>query len=255
MGSEIVRLYVGFHKVEFAIHKQLLLSAGHIFSDMFPPERKPTERVNLCKEEPRVFKLFVEYLYTKAIPGVHRGMNMQANTQRLHDLCQLYAFSDKFQIEPVISNKIMDAIQDGFLYLEKLPDITLATAVYLNTPNGSKLRQFCIASLLFAMPSRGDLHQDMLAIFLAENREALLDFIYTLKSLDSLGRDPRIRDCQGEIGCVECLGDVEKLKDTQGAWPCQYHIHSFSPGPRIKFERELTGTGADAEEGCYLWGT
>jgi hypothetical protein len=254
MGSEIVHLYVGSNKVEFTIHRQLLLGAGHIFSEMFPPERKPTERVTLGKEEPRVFKLFVEYLYTKTIPGVHRGMGLQANTQRLHDLCQLYAFSDKFQIDPIISNKIIDAIQDAFLFLEKLPDLPLVSAVYLNTPCGSKLRQFCIASLLFAMPSRGDLHPDNLSVFLAENKEALWDFIYALKSLDSLGRDPRVRDCQGESGCVECLGDNEKLKDKQGAWPCQYHIHSFSPGPRVKFEKELAATIVDGEEACYLWG-
>ena len=83
MGSEIVHLYVGSNKVEFTIHRQLLLGAGHIFSEMFPPERKPTERVTLGKEEPRVFKLFVEYLYTKTIPGVHRGMGLQANKARL----------------------------------------------------------------------------------------------------------------------------------------------------------------------------
>jgi hypothetical protein len=254
MGSEVVRTYIGIGKVEFSIHKQLLLSAGHIFSEMFPPGRKSTERVTLGKEDPHIFKLFVEYLYTKTVPRVHGGMNAQASAKRLHDLCQLYAFSDKFQLEFTICNKIMDTIQDSFYFLGTLPDISLVNAVYQNTPNGSKLREFCISSLLYCMPSREDVNPDILAGFLVDNREALRDFVHSVKRLDVVGRDPRIRDCQGERGCIECAIDTERLKDKHGTWPCQYHIHSLSQSSRVKIEGELPGSGVDADEGCYLWG-
>ena len=254
MGSEVIHIYIGLSKVEFSIHKQLLLSAGHIFADMFPPGRKPNERVTLGKEDPQVFKLFVEYLYTKTIPHVHGSMASHANEQRLHDLCQLYAFSDKFRLEVKICNKIMDAIQDGFLFLEKLPELPLVAAVYQQTIHGSKLRNFCIASLLFSIPTQDDAKPDVIARFLADDKDALRDFVRAVKGLDILGRDPRIRDCQGESGCVECLGDSERLKDKHGAWPCQFHNHSVSRASRVKTDAESPATDLDAEEGCYLWG-
>ena len=255
MGSEVIRIYIGLSKVEFSIHKQLLLSAGHIFADMFPPGRKPTERVTLGKEDPKVFKLFVEYLYTKTIPHVNSSMSLQANQQRLHDLCQLYAFSDKFRLEVKICNKIMDAIQDGFLFLDKLPDLPLVAAVYQHTINGSKLRKFCIASLLFSMPGQEDIKPDAIARFLGDDKDALRDFVRAVKGMDTLGRDPRIRDCQGESGCVECHDDAERLKDKHGTWPCQFHNHSIPRVSRVKTDAESPVSGVDAEEGCYLWGT
>jgi hypothetical protein len=36
MGSKVIRIYIGIGKDEFSIYKQLLLSAGHIFSALLP---------------------------------------------------------------------------------------------------------------------------------------------------------------------------------------------------------------------------
>lgn len=248
MGSEVVRIFVGESKVEFTVHKQLLLTAGRIFSDMFPPGRKPSERVTLGREDPEVFKLFIEYLYTKNVPQVLAGMTSQASSKRLRDLCQLYAFADKFQLEIRFCNRIMDAIQDGYLSLDKLPGIDLIKEIYLNTPVTSKLRQFGIASLLYSMSSsREDLHADVVAVFIAANGDALLDFVHTVKALDLVGRDPRVRDCQGSEGCVECQAGGERAKTKHGTWPCQYHIHCLSKPPAFM------GDYREADEGCYLW--
>lgn len=256
MGSEIVRIYVGLGKAEFAIHKQLLLDAGPIFADMFPPSRKPTDRVILGKEDPQVFKLFVEYLYTKAVPRVQGVMNAQYNDQRLQYLCKLYAFCDKFQVEAQIRNKVIDAIQDGFLLMCTLPDIQLIKSIYQHTMAGSKLRNFCVACLFYSIFTQENVNLQTVTRFLSDTKEALHEFVGAVKHLGLLGRDPRIRDCQGERGCAECLGDTERLRDKHGSWPCQFHIHSSSKPLQAASDGAPPGGGSnvDAEEGCYLWG-
>jgi hypothetical protein len=254
MGSEVVRIYIGVDKVEFTVHKQLLLASGSIFSDMFPADRKPTERVTLGMEEPEVFKLFIEYLYTKAMPRAHAAAPAAANAQRFRDLCQLYAFTDKFQLDVHVCNRAMDAVQDAFLAAGLLPDPPLVDAVYELTPVGSKLREFCAAGLLFAVRTGDAREDDALMEFLGENREALRDFVRAVRYVDGVERDPRIRDCQGEVGCVECLGDAERLAGKHGVWPCQYHIH---PLPKVKQE-DASEDGKGVAEGvdsefCHLW--
>jgi hypothetical protein len=251
MGSEVVCIYIGLGKAEFSIHKQLLLSAGQIF--------KASERVTLGKEDPAVFKLFVEFLYTNNVPNVHPSMSAPANDERLANLCKLYAFANKFRVVNRIANRIMDAIQDGFRFVNKLPDLHLVRTVYEHTMPGSKLRAFCIASILHALPARGDgVRPEAVTGFLGANKDALREFVLAVRRVELLGRDPRVRDCEGARGCVECrAGERDRL----GSWPCRFHVHAGS-GKRV-VKREGSDGGVDSPsssvrgdedvEECYLW--
>src|SRR4051812_25501019 len=102
MGSQVVSLYVGPDKTEFSIHLNLLVSTGPIFADMFRAAKKPTERVTIATESPAALKLFVEYLYTKTVPKVKANMSEIAKGERMRDLCRLYAFVDKFNLNTVV---------------------------------------------------------------------------------------------------------------------------------------------------------
>lgn len=268
MGSEVVRIYIGLGKAEFSIHKQLLLSAGQIFSDMFPPTRKACERVTLGKEEPAVFKLFVEYLYTNIVPNVQPSMSAQANNERLANICKLYAFGLKFRVANRISNRFMDAIQDGFRFVDKLPDLPLVRTIYEHTMPGAKIRAFCIAGILYALPVRGGgdaIRPEAVTSFLGTNKEALREFVLAVRRVDLMGRDPRIRDCQGASGCVECRdSDRERVRDRPGSWLCRFHIHLGNLKRVVKSDADgeaaspsspssIAGGSGAAEEACYLW--
>jgi hypothetical protein len=96
MGSEVVSLYIGDgpHQQVFTIHKNLLFGAGAIFEEMFSPKiLKPGQKMVLKNEDPIAFKLFVEFLYSRQVPGMRVGMTEVAKAERLRNLCQVSLFS------------------------------------------------------------------------------------------------------------------------------------------------------------------
>ena len=96
MGSEVVSLYIGDgpHQQVFTIHKKLLFGAGAIFEEMFSPKvLKAGQKMILKQEDPIAFKLFVEFLYSRQVPGMRVGMTEVAKAERLRNLCQVSLFS------------------------------------------------------------------------------------------------------------------------------------------------------------------
>jgi hypothetical protein len=95
MGSEVVSLYIGEvpHQQVFTIHKNLLFGAGAVFEEMFSPKvLKVGQKMVLKNEDPIAFKLFVEYLYSRQVPGMRTGMTDVAKAERLRNLCQVSLF-------------------------------------------------------------------------------------------------------------------------------------------------------------------
>jgi BTB/POZ domain len=92
MGSEVVSLYIGEvpHQQMFTIHKNLLFGAGAVFEEMFSPKvLKAGQKMVLKNEDPIAFKLFVEFLYSRQVPGMRAGMTDVAKAERLRNLCQV----------------------------------------------------------------------------------------------------------------------------------------------------------------------
>jgi hypothetical protein len=95
MGSEVVSLYIGDgpHQQVFTIHKKLLFGAGAIFEEMFSPKvLKAGQKMILKQEDPIAFKLFVEFLYSRQVPGMRVGTTDVAKAERLRNLCQVRLF-------------------------------------------------------------------------------------------------------------------------------------------------------------------
>lgn len=247
MGSEIITFLVGPTKQAFSVHKNLLIGTGNYFRDFLSTSHKDGQPILMSGENPSSFKLFIEYLYTKNIPGVLKNALKTQQAVRLRELCQLYTFSDRYQLKNHIRNKIMDSIQDGFRFMDKFPEAGLVTAIYANTSAGSKLRDMCIYGLIYSLRSAEYVDDGSLAKILADHDAIMADFLIAVRTLEVPDRDPRIRDCEGEPGCVECAGNVVELEHRSGIWPCSFHVHLI----------EETGVAVTNPEvvdnGCYLW--
>lgn len=131
MGSEVIAIVVGEKDTIFNIHKNLIRATSAFFYDMFRVDPTPGLRFALKEIDVAVFKLFIEFLYTKRVPAVSPSMTPQSQALRTKQLCQLYAFADQFHLNFEIRNKIMDRIQDGFLVMDKFPEPGLVRGMYL----------------------------------------------------------------------------------------------------------------------------
>jgi hypothetical protein len=248
MGSEIVTLHVGPKRQHFSVHKNLLAGTCNFFRECLSGDELPTGKPIMLEAEcPSIFKLFIEFLYTKAIPRVQGNVDRLSQSQRLRDLCQLYAFTDKYHLENRIKNSVIDAIQDGFLIMNKLPESGLVTAIYGNTQAGSKLRLFSICGLIHNLQSDEYTDDGSLTSMLQAKGEILIDFLNVVRGRQVQDGDPRIRDCGGDPRCVECAGCPRKLEGLNGVWPCLFHVHQVARGDNAEAEEDVN------DESCYLW--
>ena len=94
---------------------------------------------------------------------------------RLRELCQLSAFSEKFYLSNRFSNKVLDAIQDGFLLCDQLPEVGLIYSIYTHSNKSSKLRQFISHCLIYGVRI-GFENYENIGEFLQENGDVLADF-------------------------------------------------------------------------------
>ena len=114
--------------------------------------------------------------YTKEVPVATVAMTSLQQSNRLRDLCQLFVFAEKFYLPHTLTNKILDAIQDGFLLARRLPDAGLVRAVYKHTPEYSKLRQFFAHCLVFGIRSEEFNCYKNVGLLLQETGEIVADF-------------------------------------------------------------------------------
>ena len=256
MGADIFTIGVGKPPVTFAVHKNLLSTSGQSFHDMASLKLPEGKFVVLHNEEPKVFKLFLDYLYQKRVPRVSPNTNSFVQAERLKELCQLYAFADKHGLNRTFRNKIMDVIQDGFLTIGALPELPLVKHIYEHTSPGSILRKFCAASLVFTVRRPSYTNEDgFLPSLLNEVDEIMDDFLLAVRDFDFAveGRDPRIRDCQGEPTCSECAGVEGGMRGKLGFWPCYFHLH-LADNTTAGLSKGVNGNGAtEVDQGCYLW--
>ena len=260
MGTEVVQVGVGQPPVVFSVHKNLLCMMGKKLQDMANLKLPKGQVVVLANEDPNVFKLFLNYLYQQRVPQVLPNTSALVQAARLRDLCQLYAFADKNDIIHTFRNKVMDAIQDGFVLMNAFPKPPLILQVYERTLITSMLRKFCAASLVFTLRSPTYVDDGSLPSLLNEKDEIMDDFLLAVRGFDFKfdGRDPRIRDCQGEPTCVECVSREGGMQGKTGFWPCYFHLHKVENFNGSKTEGSTQAGDMDralekADLGCYLW--
>lgn len=77
MGSEVITLLIGEqpHAVPYTVHKNLLRDCGGIFKEMCD-NTAPGATVALKTENPEVFKLFIDYIYSDKAPGEYSAFHV-----------------------------------------------------------------------------------------------------------------------------------------------------------------------------------
>ena len=98
--------------------------------------------VELPEEEPYLFRMFIQWLYTG---DFHTGSEIEEN---LLDHCKLYALADKYQVLRLKNHVIDKIIGDKRGNLLYDPPEEAIRFVYLRTANSSKLRLLICAILL-----------------------------------------------------------------------------------------------------------
>ncbi|TQS38817.1 hypothetical protein Golomagni_00669 [Golovinomyces magnicellulatus] len=242
MGFEVVQILVGPEKKLFTIHRDLLLATGDAFVKAFDPKKNTKGRITMSSKSPDIFKLFVDMIYTRQVPAVTSFMTDVAKDLRVRNLCQLYVFTEELDLLPIIRNQIFDRIQDGFLLLDKLPEIPLISSIYRNTSAASQLRKFIAACLVHKVRSNLNFEMDTIAELFKSNEDIVKDFLAMVHYFVP-GQDPRIRNCEGHPGCLECLDKVGNVAKAPGVWPCSFHIHIDRDGVEL----------SDNEVNCHLW--
>jgi hypothetical protein len=244
MGSEIIQIGIGKLPTKFAIHKELICRTGEAMGALVNSPLAPGKIIVLSAEDPAIFKLFVEYIYSRKVPAATEAMTPGARASRVNHLCQLYAFLEKYQVNFEIRNKVMDCIQDGFALTALLPESGIIKAIYQHTSINSPLRQFCTESVLYHLYSPEYVASGVIPD-LMQVKEFANDFLETIRESRESQQpnlDPRIRHCERDMNCVEYAGDFSKLERKEGNHPCHFHKHGGL----------INGKVAD-EAPCYLW--
>ncbi len=255
MGSEVVELYVGGEgqEVLYTVHKGLLGQSGGAFHNIASGRLAPTQRVVL-NEHPAVFKLFVEVLYSRRVPEVLTSAVTFDNSERLRNLCRLYAMVDRYQVKQGLRNMVMDKVQDGFLRLDRLPEPPLVKAIYSHTTAGSQLRKFCAASLVFSLRSLDYVDNGSLKKLIMTDEEVMEDFLEAVRKFSD-NQDPRARHCHGDFGgCLACTKGSGH-GSVNGICPCYFHNHNQHQVKVGNNDEPEPERDPFSDHGCYLWPT
>ncbi|RKF61247.1 putative btb poz domain containing protein [Erysiphe neolycopersici] len=211
MGIDVVQILVGAEKKVFTIHKDLLLATGDAFVKAFDPKKNTKGRITMSHKSPEVVKLFIEFIYTRHVPAVTSLMSESSKSIRIRNLCQLYVFAEELDLQPIIRNQIFDKIQDGFLLIGKLPDASLISSIYRNTPVASHLRKFVAACLVYQVRSSINFEMDFIIELFKTNEDIMKDFLAMVHYFIP-DQDPRIRNYERRQSYIECYNQSENTE-------------------------------------------
>jgi len=181
----MVDLYVGAEKKHFCVHKDLLRNKSKAFEAMFSPSFKEGQdsKAHFPKEDPAVFALLIQCLYTGQVPGVDLTEYKKALGYRrlkadslepkpkelitaidnvraaLHLRVCLFILADMYHVTDVLDTT-MNCIWAGYKCISSLPTIEEISFVYGETVEGSLLRKYmahcCYWQALKGMPKDMD---------------------------------------------------------------------------------------------------
>jgi len=98
--------------------------------------------------------------------------------------------------------------------------------VYKHTEAGSKLRRFCVQSLVYRLQS-GVHKTSSLRIFLGENEVIFQEFLEAVQNNTRPAIDTRIRDCGKDSRCANCFHGYKHCSNgNTGISPCWFHYHT-----------------------------
>ena len=138
---EVVRVIVGPDRVEFDVHKGLLCDCSPFFERAFNGNFIEAENtcVELGEQEPEVFAIFQNWLYTRRIVTDQEGQDSECTIMQL---VKLYALADQYRITALV-NATMDIFIEQ-LYEQKIFPNYAVEEVYQNTRSDDHLRRLLV---------------------------------------------------------------------------------------------------------------
>ncbi|CAD6443703.1 c3967945-c865-41bb-a16d-105ef24135ee [Sclerotinia trifoliorum] len=166
LGNETISVNVGVgdSRRAFTVHKAILQQCTAYFESnkLFDTMAGQQGLIFLNEEDPKVFKLFVDWAYNGTVQKPRTKIHVKktpsyAEIHRLElelleefngtlkTLVSLYSLGERWGIHNLM-NRAIDAIQDGYLEYGTVFGPGLAAKIWEETKPDSALREFCIAS-------------------------------------------------------------------------------------------------------------
>ena len=243
------------------IHKKPLLKAGEKFEEMIQNVDGLGQIIDFRPNvEPQVFKRFMNYIYNEQVPSFNLNSAHEVKTTAIKNMIDLYAFAEKYEVCTEYRNKLIDIIQDGFSSIDSPSKAGIVSRIYKATKPYSQIRKLTSLFLVHYLRSPSYVEDGKFQLFLTNTPGALDDFLEAIRSFES-GQDPRIRDCGGDMNCLECYTNPYHRKEgVKGVHPCTFHVHRYTgPFKEMKL-KVINGVQVledddfhDQREKCHLW--
>lgn len=215
LGAKMVLFRVGKEKPkEFAIHENVIAPVSEFVQLALSNEWKEAQErtIPLPDDEPEVFNLLQNWLYTRSIPCSSTQNPDQETEYRV--LVQAYILGDKFGI-----TDFKDAVIDSIIFTLRTTgrfDPRLANLVYENTMEHSPLRRLWQDIYVWA-GSPGWLNEEQLGEYI--NAEFTLDL------------------SRYQMRMIRNEGTMSPPYEDAGMGGCAYHEHLMETCHRVKLER------------------
>ena len=144
LGREAVTILVGAQSEEFVIHKNLLDDKSDFFAHIFQGNgaEASTGRLSLPNDDPRIFSIFLDYLYRGQILDTGKPSTAAARLAHARTMVSTYILAEKLCINDLM-NMTIDRLRDTSL--QHLTDpktaMGLVSLIYGNTHSKSELRK------------------------------------------------------------------------------------------------------------------
>ncbi|KAH6620911.1 hypothetical protein B0J18DRAFT_210424 [Chaetomium sp. MPI-SDFR-AT-0129] len=159
LTDEVVTVIVGYQEKRWTVHEKLLVSQSEFFRSHFAQEN--VTEMRLPREDPRLFAIFIRWLYGTAFvpsggPRNFRYLPPDGLTHSVRDYLGVYVMGGTFGITGV-RNAVVDVLHGYFgpgNDSHRAPDIADVTYLFSNTTEGTPMRRFLAAHMLFHMFSK-----------------------------------------------------------------------------------------------------
>ncbi|KAI9647215.1 hypothetical protein NHQ30_003598 [Ciborinia camelliae] len=241
LGKETVCVHVGVGNAReaFTVHKDILQKCTKYFEmqKLFETLSGQKGLIFLNEEDPKIFKLFVDWAYNGTVQKPRTKIYVKNNISQLEncrleaellkdfnntlgDLVSLYALGERWEVHDLM-NRAIDAIQDGYLEYGTVFGPGLASQIWKETKSGSTLREFCISTTIMHL-DRGctKLRQEVMmnCIMLPGYLPMMLKWIS--RNFQLLGRRSEV--------IVPAVWDVNEgfsMLHRSKLCPCHFHVH------------------------------
>jgi hypothetical protein len=174
-----------------------------------------TGEVNIPEEDPDTVSALLDMtIYHKGIRSLTGPPDENKSFTLLWDPVAVYSLAEMWMFPLEVLDDIMDQIIDHHIRAEELPSLDFADAAFDKTPEGSKLRDYAVRGIVYALhhgPKLGDIGWP------ADEVQKLIT---------------AYPDFGTQYVALNQVGSVEPITDPRYCFnePCKFHAHAPQKG-------------------------